>query len=220
MKPNPLSIIPPAIVIATGIASAAPTYQDDVAFLKKHTEIIELSSGAARVAIAPAWQGRVMTSTASAPEGSGFGWINPEVIEAGIKPEAERADLARHIHVFGGEERLWFGPEGGPFALFFPPKVEQTFANWKTPAAMDTEPFETTASTHEGATFTKSIQLPNRAGTVFSMDVKREITLAASSELAKLCGGPLPDGVKGAPGGAGSRLWPIFSSQCSRWSQP
>ena len=51
-------------------------------------------------------------------------------------------DLAKHIHVFGGEERLWFGPEGGPFALFFPPKVEQTFANWKTPAAIDTEPFE------------------------------------------------------------------------------
>lgn len=176
---------------------AAPTYQEDVAFLKKHTEIIELSSGSARVAIAPAWQGRVMTSTATGPDGGGFGWINPEVIAAGIKPEAEREGLAKHIHVFGGEERLWFGPEGGPFALFFPPKVEQTFANWKTPAAIDTEVFETaTPATADSATFTKSTRLPNRAGTVFSMDLKRKVTLATATDLAELSGGPIPEGVQ------------------------
>lgn len=191
MKAHPYSVM----ALASGIAAAAPTYQEEVAFLKKHTEIIELACGQARVAIAPAWQGRVMTSTAAAPEGAGFGWIHPEVIEAGIKPEAERSGLAKHIHVFGGEERLWFGPEGGPFALFFPPKVEQTFANWKTPAVIDTEPFETVASTSSSATFAKTTRLPNRAGTVFHMEVKRSVMLVAAPELAPLCGGPLPDGV-------------------------
>ncbi len=197
MKSQLFFTIPTSIALASALAAAASTYQEDVAFMKKHTEIIELSAGLARVAIAPAYQGRIMTSTAAGPEGLGFGWINPDVIQAGIKPEAERADLAKHIHVFGGEERLWFGPEGGPFALFFPPKVEQTFANWKTPAAIDTEGFVLAKPpTAESATFTKSIKIPNRAGTVFSMDVKRSISLAADTELAKLCGGALADGVQ------------------------
>ena len=195
MKPRTLAA-QSALTLASGIAFAAPTYQEDVEFLRKHTEIIELSSGSARVAIAPAYQGRVMTSTASGPDGGGFGWINPEVIEAGIKPEAERADLAKHIHVFGGEERIWFGPEGGPFSLFFPPKVPQTFDNWKTPAAIDTEPFKlATPPAPKSATFAKSVQLPNRAGTMLSMDIQRTITLAPDADLAKLCGGSLPEGV-------------------------
>ncbi len=177
------------ISLASGTAIAAPTYQEDVAFLRKHTPVIELSSGSASVAIAPAYQGRVMTSTASVADGPGFGWINPEVIAAGIKPEAERSDLAKHIHVFGGEERLWFGPEGGPFALFFPPKVPQTFVNWKTPAAIDTEAFEVVGRpTPTSATFAKSIQLPNRAGTTFSIEIKRTVSLTPQDPLIQLCG--------------------------------
>lgn len=43
----------------------AATFGEDVAFLKSHTDLVVLSDakGAAKVAIAPAWQGRVMTST-------------------------------------------------------------------------------------------------------------------------------------------------------------
>jgi hypothetical protein len=178
-----------AITAASGIATAASTYQEDVAFLRKHTAIIELSSGTASVAIAPAYQGRVMTSTASSTDGPGFGWINPEVIATGIKPEAERSGLAKHIHVFGGEERLWFGPEGGPFALFFPPQVPQTFANWKTPAAIDTDGFEVVGQpTRTSASFANTIQLPNRAGTSFSIEIKRTVSLTPQDPLMQLCG--------------------------------
>ncbi|MEO8614683.1 MAG: DUF6786 family protein [Luteolibacter sp.] len=184
--------------LGTGIALSTPSYEEDVAFLKHHTEIVELSAGSSRVAIAPAFQARVMTSAADGPGSPGFGWINREVIATGIKPETERAPLAKHIHVFGGEERLWFGPEGGPFALFFPPKVEQVFANWKTPAVMDTVPFGTVGqAAKDTATFSKTFDLPNRAGTVFSMAVQRTVSLVAADELAKLTGGPLPDDVRG-----------------------
>lgn len=194
---KPAFILIPAAIILVGGPILASTYQEDLALLKRHTEIIELVSGDSRVAVAPAWQGRVMTSTATGPAGAGFGWLNPEVIAQGIKPESERSGLAKHIHVFGGEERLWFGPEGGPFALFFPAKVEQTFENWKTPAAIDTEPFELSGTPGPGsATFSKTMQLPNRAGTVFKMAVTRTISLTPADELAKLCGGPLPDDVR------------------------
>jgi hypothetical protein len=157
MKNTAHLVVSSAMIMIGGHSLAASTYQEDVAFLKKPTEIIELASGSARIAVAPAWQGRVMTSTASGPDGVGFGWINPEVVAAGIQPEADREGLARHIHVFSGEERLWFDPEGGPFALFFPPKVEQTFANWKTPAVIDTEAFETApTNSSNSTTFVKS----------------------------------------------------------------
>ncbi len=70
MKWNPI-VLP--ILIMTTAASTTPrawaaSFGDDIAFLKSHTDLIVLGDekGLARVAIAPAWQGRVMTSTAGA----------------------------------------------------------------------------------------------------------------------------------------------------------
>ena len=213
------------VSLGAGVAEAATTYEEEIAFLKKHTEIIELSSGGSRVAIAPAYQGRVMTSAAAGPASPAFGWINPEVIANGIKPEAERADLTKHIHVFGGEERLWFGPEGGPFSLFFPPKVDQVFANWKTPAVIDTESFDTVGKpSPRTATFAKSFQLPNRAGNVLSMEVQRTITLATDKELAQNLGMPVPEGVQAvaystanAVKNSGEKAWTRETGAPSIW---
>ena len=54
-----------------------------------------------------------MTSTASGLLGPSFGWLNREVIAARKKQP--------HMTVFGGEDRFWLGPEGGQYALYFPP---------------------------------------------------------------------------------------------------
>ena len=53
-------------------------------FLAKHTKVVELTNDAgAGVAIAPEWQGRVMTSTCDGLDGPSFGFINRDYIEAG-----------------------------------------------------------------------------------------------------------------------------------------
>ena len=58
-------------------------FSSDFDFLKKHTEIIELhSESGASVLVAPAWQGRVMTSSYDKESGPSFGWINRELIPA------------------------------------------------------------------------------------------------------------------------------------------
>ena len=103
----------PILILATVTTACAGSrpYGQDLEFLRQHTPIIELKSGQAAVAVAPAFQGRVMTSTATGPEGSSFGWLNDKLIAQGILPEEKAAGkLESHIYVFGGEERVWLGP--------------------------------------------------------------------------------------------------------------
>src|SRR5512142_2824694 len=60
--------------------TVASTFGDDVAFLKQHTDVVVLGDGTgARVAVAPGYQGRVMTSSAHADAGASYGFINREV---------------------------------------------------------------------------------------------------------------------------------------------
>ena len=56
-------------------------YQEDLDLLKANVKVVELSDeeGRARVAVVPAYQGRVMTSTAGGPDGFSLGWINEEL---------------------------------------------------------------------------------------------------------------------------------------------
>ena len=169
-------------------------FRDDFEFLKAHTDIHLLHDGkGARVAVAPAWQGRVMTSSATGDDGPSLGWIHRENIKTGILPPAERHGLARHIHIFGGEERFWLGPEGGQYALFFPPApMPYTFENWFTPALIDTEPFEVT---HRDATridFKKDASLINRAGTDLRLGITRRIELLDTAALSAALGTELP----------------------------
>lgn len=172
-------------------------FADDVAFMEKHTSIVTLKDGNAAVAVAPDYQGRVMTSTYDRKSGPSFGWINRPVIEKGLMTEEEaRGKLEQHIYIFGGEERFWLGPEGGQYALYFKPGDKFEFADWKTPAVIDTEPFELVAQTKTRASFRKDTELMNFSGTVFKMAIERTVSLIDSSEAAQQLGVELPAGVR------------------------
>jgi len=159
----------------------------DLNFLKKHTDIIVLQEGQSALAIAPQFQGRVMTSTTNLNEGEGFGWINKKVIEAGFLPEEERKGrLENQIYVFGGEERFWLGPEGGQFSLFFKPEDDFEFSNWKTPAVIDTEAFTLVSHTDHSATFEHHCELTNKSGTIFKMDIERSISILNKASIENI----------------------------------
>ena len=78
---------------------AATNFGDDVDFLQRHTETVVLSAdgGAARVALCPALQGRVATSTTGGGAGPSFGWLNRALIASGR--------LVPHMNVYGGEDQ-------------------------------------------------------------------------------------------------------------------
>lgn len=184
MKRN-FTAVPLALILMSALATPsarAATFGDDVAFLKKHTEVILLSDrpGRAQVAVSPAWQGRVMTSTAGGDSGASFGWINRELIASG--------KLQPHINVFGGEERFWMGPEGGQFAIFFAKGAKFEFADWQTPAPIDTLPYKVVRRSPTRAQFAARFALTNYAGTPFDVAVNREVRLLSPSAAWKKLG--------------------------------
>lgn len=193
---KPENSTPLATETPSAAAAGATSFQDDLEFLKTHTAIHLLHNDeGARVAVAPAWQGRVMTSSASGESGPSLGWIHRANIETGILPPSERTGLARHIHIFGGEERFWLGPEGGQYALFFPPApMPYTFENWYAPALIDTEPFEVTASSAGRIDFKKDASLINRKGTDLQLGITRSIELLEKGALDGVLETPVPKG--------------------------
>jgi hypothetical protein len=153
------------------LAACAGTFRSDVRFLKGYTEVIVLQDrdGDARVAVCPALQGRVMTSTATGAGGMSYGWINYEAIASG--------EVRPHINVYGGEDRFWLGPEGGQFSIFFAKGAPFDLEHWQTPPPIDSEPFEVLRKAEDKVTLKKVMQLANASGTRFTLDVYREVKL-------------------------------------------
>jgi hypothetical protein len=147
-------------------------------FLKKHSKIIEIRNANSAITIVPSWQARVMTSTAEGDHGFSFGWINRNLIASG--------KLVPHINPFGGEERLWLGPEGGQFSIFFSKGKSFVYDNWQTPAFLDTTPFQLISSTDSSALFGNDITTENYSGTVLKLRIEREITLLSEKEIHNL----------------------------------
>ena len=161
---------------------AKKTFGDDLAFLKKYTDVVVLldTSGNSQVAVLPTLQGRAMTSTAEGAEGLSFGWINRELIASGKTVE--------HINVYGGEDRFWIGPEGGQFSIFFKKDVPFDLEHWFTPAPIDTEPFELVSKSKNHAILKKEMQLENYSRTIFNLRVDREIRVLERSKALEALG--------------------------------
>jgi hypothetical protein len=160
----------------------APKFSDDVTFLKKYVDVIVLSdkSLSTQVAVIPAYQCRVMTSTTGGPDGLSYGWVNRDLISSG-KPQP-------HINVYGGEDRFWIGPEGGQYSVFFKKGSTFDLDHWFTPASIDTEPFELVSQSPDRVVCRKTMQLSNYSGTTFNLEVNREIRLLDSKTAQKHIG--------------------------------
>ena len=177
--------------------SAENNFGEDLSFLQKHSDARVLKNGQAQIIVVPQWQGRVMTSTAAGASGDSYGWINYEVVKNGILPEDKRQGLEKHIYIFGGEERLWLGPEGGQHALFFKPgEKKYSFENWKTPALLDTDSFDLVSVSKSKITVAQQATLKNNIGTEFKLTLKRTVEVLNQETLAKHIGVAIPKNLK------------------------
>lgn len=123
------------------------------------------------VLICPEYQGRVLTSSAEGLNGYSFGWINYDLIGSAVtKP---------HFNAFGGEDRIWLGPEGGQYSFYFKPKSNFDFDSWQVPYGFDTESFEVVSIGSEEASFFKKLDLTNYSDHKFDIVLSRQIKLVS-----------------------------------------
>jgi hypothetical protein len=157
-------------------------FNGDIAFLKKYTPIIVLqnSSGNGKVAVSAALQGRVMTSTSGGDTGLSYGWIN--------RPAFLSGDTSEHFNVFGGEDRIWLGPEGGQFSIYFSKGKEFNLDNWYVPKIIDLEPYNVISHNQHEAVFNKKGEFTNYSGTTFQIEITRKVKVIEEDEARRRLG--------------------------------
>src|SRR5690242_4320203 len=155
------------------------TFGYDLQFLQQHDDsvvVLKTADDKAQIIVSPKYQAKVFTSTANGDEGLSFGWVNYKAFSA---------PTDAHMNAYGGENRFWLGPEGGKFSLYFRPGAKMEFANWKTPAPFDTEPWNVSNKTDETITLQKDMQLTNYKGTDLQVHVDRNIKILDHNQIAQ-----------------------------------
>jgi hypothetical protein len=156
------------------------TFGYDLDFLQKQDNDLLLLANpdrSAQVIVSAKFQGKVFTSTANGKGGRSFGWVNYKAFDG---PQDA------HMNAYGGENRLWLGPEGAQFSLFFKPNAKMEFENWHTPAAFDTESWSVISKNEKIVVMEKSMNLTNYAGTNLSLKVDRTVSLLNKDGINEL----------------------------------
>src|SRR5262249_57865319 len=134
----------------------------------------------AQIVVAPAYQGRVMTSTAGGPDGASFGYIHRPGVSAGTRQP--------HMTVLGGEDRFWLGPEGGQYALYFPPGAAFDADHWQVPEPIDWGAWPVKSKTEREIAVQRDMTLTNYAGATFTLRVDRVVRLIDRHGVVQLVG--------------------------------
>jgi hypothetical protein len=168
--------------------STKGSYAYDKHFLLQHdSNLVELKNDNAAMLVSPTYQGKVFTSTAEGDNGKSFGWINYKAFSAATDP---------HMNAYGGENRLWLGPEGGKYSLYFRKGDSMVFNYWKTPAPIDTEQWDVIKKDDNAVTLKKDIAISNYTGALLNMLVTREVAIQDKSEIEKTLGITIGDDIK------------------------
>ena len=165
---------------------SSANYGEDKSFLKEYLELVELTDGDKRVLLTPDYQGRVMTSSAEGEDGKSFGWINRKLISSG--------EVLPHCNNWGGEDRMWIGPEGGQFAYYFPSTESFDFEKWQVPSIIDTDKWITLSHGEKQATFGTTTSLTNASGAIFNFKLERTVSLLNDKQVEDMIGADIPAG--------------------------
>lgn len=166
-----------AAALLAGCGGRSGGFKRDLDFLKKYdTGLVVLRSGDAEVVVSPRYQGKVFTSTEAGEGGTSFGWVNYKAFDT----------TDAHMNAYGGEDRLWLGPEGGRFSLFFRPGAKMEFANWKTPAAFDAEAWQVARRSDSVVALKKEMSLQNYADSSLQLRIDRNIAILSKERIAAL----------------------------------
>lgn len=164
------------------------SFGQELSFFNKYNiDTVILGEDDSLIAVSPAWQARVMTSTFGGVKSPALGWINRELI-------AFKKDDVQTNQV-GGEDRFWVGPQGGEGSLFFPQGKIFSEENWMPPAFITKEEWKLVAKNQMQAKFEKTAQFENAKGVQFKIKAEREISVLTKKQVAEILGIEIPSGV-------------------------
>lgn len=168
-----------------GLAPRPPQQKDSLMLFSTALELLKDTGNGAfvlsarrasgAVLVAPNLVGRVLCSTFNRASGTANGWINEAAIH--------RGKTAPVFNNFGGEERIWFAPEGGPFGLMFGRKESQ-FENYCVQPGMSTAQYKVAEESPSSVLLEADLTLENAVGTRFDMHVERRISVIESCPYA------------------------------------
>lgn len=186
---NILSLIVIAFTAYSCTTPPTKTYNYDLDFIRKNTEVIELSSedGQSRVMITPHYQGRVISSSNNGLKGTSNGWVNYNAFDN------DSLNTGQNI---GGEDRLWIGPLGGQYSFYYQQIKPIYEDNWKVPNAFNAEPYEVINQSKSLVLMYKEMQLRNFIGTEFNIRVNKTISLLKKHEIETNLGIKLNSSIK------------------------
>ena len=161
----------------------------DLNYLSDKDSLIILKSDNERsqVIVSAKYQAKVFTTTANGVEGNSLGYVNYKFFDAGV--------IDDHMNGYGGENRLWLGPEGGQYSIYFEPNKEQVYDNWHTPKAFDTEEWTIRSSSSKETILSKDMKLENYQGNTLDISVDRKISILSNSDIANKLAITIPDGI-------------------------
>jgi hypothetical protein len=158
------------------------TFGYDLQYLTKTDSPIVLTSNdkQAQIIVSAKYQAKVFTSTAEGAEGKSLGFLNYKVFESN--------EINEHMNGYGGENRLWIGPEGGSFSVFFKPGVEQVYDNWFTPPPIDREPWDIVEQQTKSVALEKEMDVDNYLGSRLHLKVYRKVQLLEPADMQSALG--------------------------------
>jgi hypothetical protein len=126
------------------------------------------------VIVAPKLVGRVMCAGFDGLEGTTNAFVNAEQLRKGFSSSGRGG-----WNNFGGEERIWFAPEGGKYGLFFIPGLEQNWDNYVMCKALHGLQYKVDQidPDHHWVQFSATAQLINYQGRQFNLDVTRRVSV-------------------------------------------
>lgn len=185
------------------------TFAYDVQFLSEKDSIIILKNNdsSGQLIVSPKYQGKVFTSTAEGLNGKSFGWVNYKAFDEPVND---------HMNAFGGEDRMWLGPEGGKYSIYFKQGTEQVFDNWHTPPAIDTEAWQLTASNGKKVSMVKETAIINYAGTPLKIKMERDVEIMENETIEQMLNVTLNENVNVVGFKTVNRL---FNTGTNEWTE-
>jgi hypothetical protein len=174
----------PFALSAVGCASTGGTF-NQARKAAGGSAVVLSGDGGSRVLVAPALQGRILTTEVGAVDSVAFVSL----------PEIHEGEVHTAFNNFGGQDRFWIGPEAGQFGIYFPPGAELDRKIWRVPPDLNAGGFPVVGKTDSTVRFSRDMTVTNYRGTPYKVRVDREVGLIPSGRLPDEIGVTVPAGV-------------------------